>query len=458
MIEVNRSRTTSLVIVALAGLALGYGAARVSGTLDGATPAATAQAGADSAGAGGAPAAGPTRHRLLDEVIARIRREYVEPVPDTLFDEAAVKGVVARLDPHSSFLDAGQYDEMRAATTGSYSGVGIEVSAEEGRVIVVTPIEGSPAARAGVRAGDIVLAVDDRPVTADLLEETIGRMRGAAGTHVRLAVGRAGEDEPLLFTLERGEVHVHSVRAEPLPGDYGYVRITQFSDGTPDELERALRKLLTGPEPGRTPTPAALRGLVLDLRGNPGGVLEAAVTVADVFLDEGVIVRAEGRTRESRFEMSATRGDAIGGRPLVVLVDEGSASGSEIVAGALRDHGRATLMGERTFGKGSVQTVIPLRDGQALKLTTSRYFTPSGISIHERGLEPDIAIARLEGDPRVGPRRVVAPMQDPAVLTALQYLRDRGLDDLPLHYASAAPAAAATTTGAGAGASSASRQ
>jgi carboxyl-terminal processing protease len=262
-------------------------------------------------------------------------------------------------------------------------------------------------------------------------------MRGAAGTRVRLAIGRNGEPEPLLFTLERGEVHVHTVRAEPLPGDYGYVRITQFSDSTPDDLVSALSDLRQHELKANR---HALRGLVLDLRGNPGGVLESAVSVADAFLDEGLIVRAEGRTAESRFEMSATHGDALEGEPLVVLVDGGSASGSEIVAGALRDHGRATLMGERTFGKGSVQTVIPLRDGQALKLTTSRYFTPSGVSIHERGLEPDIVIGKLDDDERAAsPPRPVSPMQDAAVLTALQYLRDRGLGT---HYA----AAHATTT------------
>ncbi|HET9694496.1 MAG TPA: S41 family peptidase, partial [Steroidobacteraceae bacterium] len=336
---------------------------------------------------------------------------------------------VANLDPHSAFLDAQQYDEMRATTTGSYSGVGIEVSAQDGRVVVVTPIEGSPAARAGVRAGDVVLAVDGQPVTADRLEQTIGRMRGAVGTLVRLAVGRAGESEPLVFALERGEVHVHTVRAEPLPGDYGYVRITQFSDSTPDDLVTAISGLV---HHGQDPQFHPLRGLVLDLRGNPGGVLESAVSVADAFLDDGLIVRADGRTPEARFEMSATAGDALDGQPIVVLVDGGSASGSEIVAGALRDHGRATLMGERTFGKGSVQTVIPLHDGQALKLTTSRYYTPSGTSIHERGLEPDIVIRRLEHE--VAVPRPLPPMKDAAVLTALQYLRDRGLGT---HYAAA---------------------
>jgi carboxyl-terminal processing protease len=314
--------------------------------------------------------------------------------------------------------------------------VGIEVSAEDGRVVVVTPIDGSPAERAGVRAGDIVLAVDDRPVTPDRLEETIARMRGVAGTQVRLAVGRDGEPEPLLFTLQRGEVHVHTVRAAALPGDYGYVRISQFSDSTPDDLVNALAGLMQVTPEGSVRHP--LRGLVLDLRGNPGGVLESAVSVADAFLDAGLIVRADGRTPEARFEMSATRGDALGGQPLVVLVDGGSASGSEIVAGALRDHGRATLMGERTFGKGSVQTVIPLRDGQALKLTTSRYYTPSGTSIHERGLEPDIVIAPLDEERTAG--RPESPTKDAAVLTALQYLRDRGLG---AHYAAAKPASAA---------------
>jgi len=416
-------RLPSILLALVVGAALGFGASYAPAWLR-SQPAAAPEAGA-------LPAA--PSHRLLDEVVGRIRREYVEPVPDNTFDEAAVKGVVANLDPHSAFLDAQEYDEMRATTTGSYSGVGIEVSAEDGRVVVVTPIDGSPAARAGVRAGDVVLAVDDRPVTPDRLEETIARMRGMAGTQVRLAVGRSGEPEPLLFTLERGEVHVHTVRAAPLPGDYGYVRISQFSDSTPDDLVNALAGLMKdGPQAAVHP----LRGLVLDLRGNPGGVLEAAVSVADAFLDSGLPVRADGRTPEARCEMSATRGDALDGQPIVVLVDGGSASGSEIVAGALRDHGRATLMGERTFGKGSVQTVIPLRDGQALKLTTSRYYTPSGTSIHERGLEPDIVIARLDEE-RV--TRSTSPAKDAAVLTALQYLRDRGLG---MHYAAAKPASA----------------
>ena len=378
---------------------------------------------ADREPAAGAPA--PARvatgtfadHRLLDEVVARVRREYVEPVQDSKMEQAAVAGVVSSLDPHSAFLTAAEYDEMRVNTAGSYSGVGIEVSAQEGKVVVVAPIEGSPAARAGVRAGDVVLAVDGQPVSPTRLNETIDRMRGNVGSHVRLAVGRGGEPEPLVFDLERSEVHVHTVRAEPLRGGYGYVRITQFSDSTPADLDQALTELTASAS-------KPLRGLVLDLRGNPGGVLESAVGVADEFLDSGVIVRADGRTPDARFEMDATAGDALAGAPVVVLVDGGSASGSEIVAGALRDHGRATLMGERTFGKGSVQTVIPLRDGQALKLTTSKYFTPSGASIHEKGIEPDVVLANLPKAPEAPPQTM---MKDSAVLTALQYLRDRSL-------------------------------
>jgi len=424
---------SQLLLATVVGVAVGFGLARAPQWL-GAPEAAPARA-VTAVPASAAPASAPAGHPLLDEVVGRIQREYVEPVPAGAFDAAAVKGIVANLDPHSAFLDATEYDEMRAATTGSYTGVGIEVSANDGRVVVVTPIEDSPAARAGVRPGDAVLAVNDRPVTADQLDETIGRMRGVPGTRVRLTIGREGEPEPIVFDLQRSEVHVHSVRAEPLPGDFGYVRITQFSDSTPGDLVAALTRLSHhAPKSAFHP----LRGLVLDLRGNPGGVLESAVSVADAFLDAGVIVRADGRTPEARFEMSATPGDALDGQPLVVLVDGGSASGSEIVAGALRDHGRATLMGERTFGKGSVQTVIPLRDGQALKLTTSKYFTPAGTSIHERGLEPDIVIGPLEGDdkPRSSP---VAPMQDAAVLTALQYLKDRGLGT---HYAAVKPPSA----------------
>jgi len=367
-----------------------------------------------------APPVAPTpphaQASLLEEVTRRVRNDYVESVSGDQLDRAAVDGMLASLDPHSSFLDGAEYEAMRVSTTGHYSGVGLEVTEKDGRVVVVTPIEGSPADRAGVRAGDVLLEVDGHAVEAGRLAEAIEHMRGFVGTYVRVAVARDGEPEPLQFALERSEVQVRTVRAEPLPGHFGYVRITHFSDSTPRDFDRQLSRLQEA---------APLAGLVLDLRGNPGGVLEAAVTVADDLLDAGLIVRAEGRTAASRFEMSATEGDLLRHAPIVVLVDRGSASGAEIVAGALRDHGRATLMGERTFGKGSVQTVMPLPDGQALKLTTSRYFRPSGASIHDRGIEPDVALSAAPGiAASAGPRDVAG---DPAVRAALQYLRDRNL-------------------------------
>ena len=357
----------------------------------------------------------PTAQSLLDEVARHVRSEYVDSVNGEQLDVAAAEGMVASLDPHSALLDAAEYEAMRVSTTGHYSGVGLEVAGQEDKVVVVTPIDGSPADRAGVRAGDVLLEIDGRAVEAARLDEAIERMRGFIGSTVKIVVSRGGEPEPLQFELERSDVHVRTVRAESLPGSYGYVRITHFNDATPGDLSRQLSQLQDA---------APLAGLVLDLRGNPGGVLESAVHVADDFLEAGVIVRAEGRTADSRFEMHATGGDLLHHAPLVVLVDHGSASGAEIVAGALRDHGRATLMGERTFGKGSVQTVMPLRNGQALKLTTSRYYTPSGASIHDRGIEPDVSLGAAP-DPAPAPTRDAAA--DPAVQAALQYLRDRSL-------------------------------
>jgi carboxyl-terminal processing protease len=392
------------LLVAAAGVALGAGLMLLrGGAADRESPVASAQQNAAA-----------MARSLLEEVEDRVRSEYVEPVTKEQLDLAAVDGMVASLDPHSAFLDPAEYEAMRVSTAGHYSGVGLEVAVRDGRIAVVAPIDGSPADRAGVRSGDILLAIDDRTVAGGTLEETIERMRGFVGSTVRLTVERSGEPEPLQFALERSEVRVRTVRAEPLPGRYGYLRVTHFTDATPRDFDRALAGLQSA---------APLRGLVLDLRGNPGGVLESSVSVADEFLDSGVIVRAEGRTAESRFVLRATEGDALRSAPLVVLIDRGSASGAEIVAGALRDHGRATLMGERTFGKGSVQTVMPLANGQALKLTTSRYYTPSGSSLHERGLEPDVSLAdALHGD-----ERATAIAADPAVQAALQYLRDRSL-------------------------------
>jgi carboxyl-terminal processing protease len=304
--------------------------------------------------------------RMLATVLERVKHDYVNPVDDHQLLQAAIRGMVASLDPYSAYLDGDEYDEVKISSSGRYSGVGIELSIEDEQVVVIAPFEGSPAALAGIRSGDIIVTIDGIPVNTSTLADTIGRMRGAEGTSVKMGIMREGNPEPMLFTLKRSRVELHSVRAEMLESGYGYVRISQFSETTGDDLNAALKNL-------RKHNGAPLKGLVLDMRDNPGGVLEAAVSVADTFLDSGVIVTAKGRTPDSKFEMSATPGDALNGAPIVVLVNGGSASAAEIVAGALKDQHRAKLMGRTTFGKGSVQTIIPLSDDRAVKLTTSLY-------------------------------------------------------------------------------------
>jgi carboxyl-terminal processing protease len=326
--------------------------------------------------------------RLLAEVLQRVRQDYVESIDDHELMESAIRGMVAALDPHSAFLDPEEYDEIRISTTGAYSGVGIEVTMQDGAVRVVAPIDGTPAAHAGIEAGDTIVSIDDVPVDTAALDDAINRMRGKPGTSVKVSVTREPGPQTLDFVLERSNVQVHSVKKELLEPGFGYVRITHFSETTPNDLTRAIADLKAQSPQGK------LKGLVLDLRNNPGGVLEAAVSVSDAFLNDGAIVSASGRAVESRFEMDATPGDLLDGGALAVLVNGGSASASEIVAGALKDHGRAMLIGKTTFGKGSVQTVMPLSDGRAIKLTTSRYYTPSGASIHEKGIDPDIVVDR----------------------------------------------------------------
>lgn len=327
--------------------------------------------------------------RLLAEVLEHVRQDYVEDISDEELINAAIRGLMADLDPHSAFLDANQFSDIRASTTGQYSGVGIEVATEDGVVRVVTPMEGGPAERAGVLAGDRVMAVDGVTVNPEKLEDTIERMRGKAGSVVKLTLARPPEGTPLEFSLIRASVRVNSVKSQLVEPDVGYVRISHFSETTPTDLERAIARLKT--ENGHE-----LAGLVLDLRNNPGGLLEAGVGVADAFLDSGVIVSADGRARDARFTMSAEAGDLLEGAPLTIIVNGNSASASEIVAGALHDHKRATLLGSQTYGKGSVQTVVPLSDGHAIKLTTSRYYTPSGESIHQKGIKPDIVVGPKE--------------------------------------------------------------
>jgi carboxyl-terminal processing protease len=360
--------------------------------------------------------------RLLAEVLEHVRQDYVEDVSDQKLIEAAIRGMIADLDPHSAFLDREEFDEIRISTTGEYSGVGIEVALENGAVKVVNPIENTPAQRAGVLAGDRILAVDDVPVDAENLNDTIDRMRGRVGTPVKITIARSARPEPLEFTLARAAVQVHSVTDDLLEPGYGYVKVSHFSETTTPDLERALAAL-------KKRSGGTLRGLVLDLRNNPGGVLEAAVGVSDVFLDDGVIVTASGRAPDAKFEMDAKPGDALNGAPLVVLVNGGSASASEIVAGALQDHHRAKLVGSQTYGKGSVQTVMPLSDGHAIKLTTSKYFTPSGASIHKRGITPDVVVDKkdLEGADGVDSEAVHADVKaDYELRLALGMLKDNG--------------------------------
>jgi carboxyl-terminal processing protease len=355
--------------------------------------------------------------RMLAAVLERVKHDYVNPVDDHQLLQAAIRGMVASLDPYSAYLDGDEYDEVKISSSGRYFGVGIELSIEDEQVVVIAPFDGSPAAQAGIRSGDIIVTIDGIPVNTNTLADTIGRMRGAEGTPVKIGIMREGNAEPMVFTLKRSRVDLHSVRGEMLEPGLAYLRISQFSETTGDDLNATLKDL-------RKHNGAPLKGLVLDLRDNPGGVLEAAVAVADAFLDSGVIVTAKGRTPDSKFEMDATPGDVLNGAPIVVLVNGGSASAAEIVAGALKDQHRAKLMGRTTFGKGSVQTIIPLSDDRAVKLTTSLYYTPSGVSINHRGIAPDIELER-DSKPPATPAPEGAPLQqrDSEVKRALEELK-----------------------------------
>lgn len=327
--------------------------------------------------------------RLLSEVIERVRQDYVEPVDDAALLESAIRGMVADLDPHSEFLDADEYEDIRISTTGRYSGIGLEISTVDGEILIVAPIDGTPAQRAGLKAGDVIVAIDGTTVANEGLQQTIARMRGREGTMVTITVLRGDDEEVHVFSLQREHIQTASVRHELLEPAYGYIRVSQFNEATADELSRAIDDLQ---QAGSDAQASMLAGLILDLRNNPGGVLDAAVDVSDLFLDSGIIVSADGRTPESRFTRNAHRGDILDGAPIVVLVNHGSASASEIVAGALRDHHRALIVGTTTFGKGLVQTVMPLSRGRAIKLTTSRYYTPSGESIDTIGILPDVVV------------------------------------------------------------------
>ncbi len=357
--------------------------------------------------------------RLLAEVLSRVSRDYVDRVDKSELMERAIRGMVSGLDPHSAFLDSDEYQEIRISTTGNYTGVGLEVSMEDGQVRVVAPIDDTPAQRAGILPGDIIISIDDIPVDESNINDTVSKMRGKPGTPVSISVIREELDEPIEFPLVRANVLVRSVKSELLEPDYGYIRITHFSETTGRDVNRAITKLQRDSDSG-------LRGMILDLRNNPGGVLDAAVDVSDAFLDEGTIVTANGRVNDAKFRMDARPGDLLKGAELIVLVNGGSASASEIVAGALKDHERAVIMGTVTFGKGSVQTVMPLSNGRAIKLTTSRYYTPAGTSIHNRGITPNIVIEPEDNAELAGATTAESTVDDDHELqVALRELKSR---------------------------------
>ena len=328
--------------------------------------------------------------KLFAEVFSRVRADYVEQVDDEVLIEAAIRGMLTHLDPHSSYLSAKNFQEMQVETKGEFGGLGIEVTMENGVVKVVAPIDDTPASRAGVEAGDYITHLDGEPVLGLTLSEAVERMRGPINTELKVTI-RRGEQDPFDLTLVRDRITVSSVRSRSEEGGIGYIRITRFNEQTTPGLELAIDKL-------KAEMGDELIGFVVDLRNNPGGLLREAINVSDAFLERGEIVSTRGRETDDATRENATSGDLTGGLPLVVLINGGSASASEIVAGALQDHRRAIVMGTPSFGKGSVQTVMPLPGNGAMRLTTARYYTPSGRSIQARGIDPDIIVeqARLE--------------------------------------------------------------
>lgn len=327
--------------------------------------------------------------KAFTEIFGRIKQDYVEPVSDKKLLEDAIRGMLSGLDPHSAYLIADEYQELKEGTTGQFGGLGIEVSMENGFVKVVSPIDDTPAQRAGIKTGDLIIRLDDKPVKGMSLADAVKSMRGTAGSKILLTVVREGVDTPLKISIIRDVIKTKSVKSKLLEKNYGYVRISSFQSATGDNLKESLAAL-------KKENNGNLSGLVLDLRNNPGGVLNAAVEVSDAFLKSGLIVYTKGRIANSEMRFNAAPDDLIDDAPMVVLINAGSASASEIVAGALQDSKRAIIMGEKSFGKGSVQTILPTSNGAAVKLTTARYYTPSGRSIQAEGIEPDIALAQMK--------------------------------------------------------------
>jgi carboxyl-terminal processing protease len=327
--------------------------------------------------------------RNFSEVFGKIKADYVETADDKTLLEGAIRGMLAGLDPHSAYLNQEEFKELQVGTSGEFGGLGIEVGMEDGFVKVISPIDDTPAQAAGVKAGDLIIRLDDTPVKGMSLNDAVKMMRGKPGTPILLTIMREGVQKPLKLTITRDVIRVKSVKFRALDKGYGYLRITSFQNQTGEQVLKAIADLKK--EHG-----GDLKGLVLDLRNNPGGVLGAAVAVSDAFLEQGMIVYTEGRAKDAELRYTATPADALKGAPMVVLVNGGSASASEIVAGALQDHKRAIIMGTRTFGKGSVQTIFPMSNNSAIKLTTARYYTPGGRSIQADGIEPDIGLKAVK--------------------------------------------------------------
>jgi carboxyl-terminal processing protease len=380
---------------------------------------------------------------LFGDVFERVRADYVEKPEDSKLVEYAINGMLSSLDPHSSYMDGKSYRDMQVQTRGEFGGLGIEVTMEDGLIKVVAPIDDTPAAKAGILANDIITHLDDDAVQGLTLNQAVEKMRGAPNTKIRLKVMRKGKDAPLEITLVRDIIRVRSVRTRIEGDDVAYIRLTQFNEQTTEGLKRAINELTTQIQGDK------LKGYVIDMRNNPGGLLEEAISVSDAFLDKGEIVSTRGRNLEETQRRNAKPGDLAKTKPIIVLINGGSASASEIVAGALQDHKRATVIGTRSFGKGSVQTIIPLGSGNgALRLTTARYFTPSGRSIQAKGISPDIEVLqdvpedvksrtdtkgeaslrghlKAEGDEQTGSQSYIPPdpKDDKALRMALDLLR-----------------------------------
>ena len=329
--------------------------------------------------------------RTFTEIFSKIKSDYVENIEDSTLLKNAIRGMLQGLDPHSAYLDKDAYKELQEGTSGEFGGLGIEVGYEDGFVKVISPIDDTPAKRAGIKAGDLIIRLDGKSVKGISLMVAVKMMRGKPGSEIELTILRGGEEKPFNVTIVRDIITVKNIKAETIESAFGYIRISNFQIHTVDDLSKALTKL-------ESENNNMLKGLVLDLRNNPGGLLNAAVGVSDLFLDEGLIVYTEGRVKGSKLKFNAKPSEMFKDIPIIVLVNGGSASASEIVAGALQDHRRAIIMGERTFGKGSVQTILPMNDETALKLTTARYYTPSGRSIQASGIEPDMIVKNIKFD------------------------------------------------------------